>query len=252
MGWTGRLDGEGSFGTDPLLRYDVPGDARLGQGSPCIDAGNNAVAIGPDLADRPRFIDDLFTPDTGTGSSPIVDMGAHEYYPDCNRNEVDDHEDIAGGSSMDCNQNANPDECDVGAGVEKDCNGNGVPDSCDLSAGTSEDCNENGQPDECGLADETVSDCNGNGVPDICDIMAGTSKDANGNGVPDECEPPPCVATRELPTKYSPGLKVTAIIKVKPGAGTAVYAVEDKPPTGWSVGAITEPGFFDAATGKVK
>ena len=521
--------GPGNISRDPLLRHDVPGDARLGEGSPCIDAGNSGVAVGTDLAGRPRFVDDPFTPDTGAGSPPIVDMGAYEYFPDCNRNEVNDQDDIASGrsrdcnangkpdecepdcnhngiadacdiaagtsqdcnlngvpdecdpdcdkdgvpdgceagagslrmlafrldpkyidqgrhgaieqpafsqppakeavvrwpgmclspsspvegahltlfpnpegpwtsydggpfpgepvdlfgvelralllvsptqagpitfefgaddlallridgqeafspiwhgtakvtwtlapgshefmlrtvefgggadirlgwdadnkggprvcipssaisltvdcnhnglpdscditagTSQDCNHNGVPDECDIASGVDKDCDGNGVPDSCDLAAGTAKDCNHNGisdacdlasgtsndcnvngVPDECDLADGYEPDCNKNGIPDICDLNAGTSQDANDNGILDECEPPPCAGTRELPVAYAPGMKMTAIIKVTPGQTVAVHAVEDKPPAGWTVGAVNEGGVFDAATGKVK
>lgn len=70
-------------------------DYRLGAGSPCIDAGDNA-AVPPDLFDldddgnvtepapfdldgQPRFVDDPATPNTGSGTPPIVDMGAYEY-----------------------------------------------------------------------------------------------------------------------------------------------------------------------------
>ncbi len=58
---------------------DDYGDLRLQSGTPCIDAGDN-LALDPamymtDLAGRLRFVDDLFTPDTGNGASPVVDMG---------------------------------------------------------------------------------------------------------------------------------------------------------------------------------
>jgi hypothetical protein len=51
--------------------------------SPCIDAGDNANAVGEyDVIGNDRFIDDPFTDDTnGSGTSPIVDMGAFEYSP---------------------------------------------------------------------------------------------------------------------------------------------------------------------------
>jgi hypothetical protein len=76
--------------SDPNLR-----DYHLRLGSPCIDAGDNN-AVPPDTADldgdgntteltpwdldsHPRFIDEPNTIDTGNGTAPIVDMGAHEY-----------------------------------------------------------------------------------------------------------------------------------------------------------------------------
>ena len=73
-GWAG----EGNTGANPLLA----GDFRLAPGSPCIDAGNNAV-VAPDIAidlhGMPRFYDDPATPNTGSGEPPVVDMGAYEY-----------------------------------------------------------------------------------------------------------------------------------------------------------------------------
>lgn len=76
---------------------DDYGDLSLMAVSPCIDAGSNAnvpSGIVTDLAGRPRFIDDPAMPDTGSGTPPIVDMGAYEAEPalpsDFNRdNHVD-------------------------------------------------------------------------------------------------------------------------------------------------------------------
>ena len=68
---------------------------RLLTGSPCIDAGDN-TAVHPDRFDLdgdlntieptpldlngfPRFIDDQCTTDTGSGTAPVVDMGAYEF-----------------------------------------------------------------------------------------------------------------------------------------------------------------------------
>jgi hypothetical protein len=108
-GWTGSLGGTGNIGDDPNLvrdpydggdgwgqgNNDDYGDLRLTEGSACIDAaGNNSVP--PDTADLDndgntseptsrdlighlRFIDDPNTADTGSGTSPIVDMGAYEF-----------------------------------------------------------------------------------------------------------------------------------------------------------------------------
>ncbi|MHC4456605.1 MAG: LamG-like jellyroll fold domain-containing protein, partial [Planctomycetota bacterium] len=60
----------------------VSGDYHLLPGSPCIDAGDN-FAVRPsvltDIVGRPRFIDDVNTPDTGSGAPPVIDMGAYEY-----------------------------------------------------------------------------------------------------------------------------------------------------------------------------
>lgn len=90
----GGYAGIGNIDADPLF-VDVPrGDLRLAAGSPCIDAGDNA-AIPPDTSDLDadgdvteplpydlagglRFQDDPSMPDTGSGTPPLVDMGAHE------------------------------------------------------------------------------------------------------------------------------------------------------------------------------
>jgi hypothetical protein len=78
-GWTGL--GSNNINADPLFVDPANGDLRLNTGFPCIDAGDNtAVPAGvtTDLAGNPRFIDSLISPDTGNGTPPIVDMGAHE------------------------------------------------------------------------------------------------------------------------------------------------------------------------------
>lgn len=78
----GVWPGPGNIDADPLFRDPASGDFRLTSGSPCIDAGNN-LAVPPgittDLEGKPRFLDDLLTPDTGVGMAPVVDMGAYEY-----------------------------------------------------------------------------------------------------------------------------------------------------------------------------
>ncbi len=189
QGWTGSFGGVGNIGDDPLYIDADGGDDLIGTlddnpritpgASPCIDAGDNG-AVPPDVMTdfdgNDRFIDDPSVADTGSGTPPLVDIGAFEAVADCNGNGVPDAQDIASGTSEDCNGNEVPDEC------ETDCNENGVPDDCDIAAGTSEDVNGNGQPDEC------EGDCNNNGIPDGTDILDGTSEDCNANDVPDECE----------------------------------------------------------------
>jgi hypothetical protein len=57
---------------------------RVQLGAPCIDAGHNDLlptAITQDLDGAPRFVDDPSSADTGSGTPPIVDMGAYEYSP---------------------------------------------------------------------------------------------------------------------------------------------------------------------------
>ncbi len=82
----GGFVGAGNIDADPQFRDPMYGDFRLGAGSPCIDAGQNARAAGltVDLVGNPRFLNDPATADCaqapGTcGTAPIVDMGAHEF-----------------------------------------------------------------------------------------------------------------------------------------------------------------------------
>jgi len=68
---------DGTWGTAD----DDYGDLRLQLGSPAIDAGDNSAVpagITTDLARLPRFMDISGVPDTGSGTPPIVDMGAYE------------------------------------------------------------------------------------------------------------------------------------------------------------------------------
>ncbi|UCF44105.1 MAG: DUF4982 domain-containing protein [Planctomycetota bacterium] len=74
-GWSGT----GNIDADPCFVNAVGGDFRLGTYSPCVDAGNNAaVGVSTDLDGNPRFVDDTGVADTGSGTAPIVDMGAYE------------------------------------------------------------------------------------------------------------------------------------------------------------------------------
>jgi len=145
-GWTGA-GGVGNINADPLF-IDADGadnvigteddNVRLQNGSPCIDAGDNAAiptGVTTDFDGGPRRCDDPDTTDTGSGTAPIVDMGAHEFC-DCNENDIDDAQDI------------------------EDCAGDSA---CD-------DCNENGIPDECDIADESSTDINSSGIPDECEL----------------------------------------------------------------------------------
>jgi parallel beta-helix repeat protein len=78
----GGWSGEGNLNADPLFVDPDNGDYHLGDGSPCIDAGNNEAVpegIDTDLDGNPRFVDDPDTEDTGYGTPPIVDMGAYEF-----------------------------------------------------------------------------------------------------------------------------------------------------------------------------
>ncbi|UCD30036.1 MAG: hypothetical protein JSV03_06050, partial [Planctomycetota bacterium] len=163
--------GEGNIDTDPLFVRDPDdggdgwhsgdnddfGNLHLKTGSPCIDAANTALVsqdvidldndgnrfepVPLDLDLYPRFVDEPTTPDTGKDYPPIVDIGAYEYQPDCNRNGISDACDI------DCSSHDG--RCDVpGCGSSGDCNHNGIPDECE-------------------------PDSDNDSVPDVCEFIYG-------------------------------------------------------------------------------
>jgi hypothetical protein len=99
--------GPGNLDVDPLF-VDIDGpdnnlltfadnDYRLAAGSPCADAGDNALVAFDvvdidgdgntneptpfDLLLQPRFVEDPLAPNTGQGTPPLVDMGAFERQP---------------------------------------------------------------------------------------------------------------------------------------------------------------------------
>ncbi len=52
---------------------------------------------------------------------------------------------------------------------------------------------------------------------------------------------------------YTPGgAPITVTIDVVPDAGTQAYALEDMPPSGWTVSAVSNNGVYDATNRKVK
>ncbi len=106
QGLTAGLGGFGNLGGDPLFADfdgadDIAGtdddDVALLPGSPCVDAGDNARVpsdfadvdadgdvnepLPLDLAGAARFFDDAGAPDVGSGTVPLVDMGAFEKQP---------------------------------------------------------------------------------------------------------------------------------------------------------------------------
>ncbi|HKQ47333.1 MAG TPA: M12 family metallo-peptidase [Phycisphaerae bacterium] len=91
QGWTGSLGGIGNNGDDPRF-IDPDGqdnatgtpddDLRLRPGSPSIDSGSNSfipVALTTDFGGLMRRTDIPAIADTGAGTPPIVDRGAHEF-----------------------------------------------------------------------------------------------------------------------------------------------------------------------------
>src|SRR5262249_9727149 len=96
QGWTGALGGSGNLGGNPHFIDDIGADNLAGtlddnltpvQDSPAIDSGDNAWVLpgdlSLDLAGNPRFFDVPCAPNTGSGSSPLIDMGAYEAQSVC-------------------------------------------------------------------------------------------------------------------------------------------------------------------------
>ena len=217
----GYWSGVGNIDADPLFVDGPGGDLRLTIQSRAVDAGNNSAVprdlndldddgntqepIPIDVGGEPRFVEIIFVPDTGQGTPPIVDIGAHEYQPCtddaecidelfCNGFETCTLERCVVGvppcsadklcresddQCVDCLVHPDCDDSDPCNGLEicridgtctstilVDCNSNQVADFCDLSDGTSSDCNANAIPDEC------EKDSDGDGVIDPCDLCA--------------------------------------------------------------------------------
>jgi parallel beta-helix repeat protein len=59
-------------------------------------------------------------------------------------------------------------------------------------------------------------------------------------------------AIRDLPDCYTPSAALTVSITVTPSGTTNSYAVEDIPPSGWTVSSINENGQWDDVSKKVK
>ena len=57
---------------------------------------------------------------------------------------------------------------------------------------------------------------------------------------------------RELPASYVPGATLTVLIEARPTADAAAWAVEDRPPAGWTVTQVSHDGVADPLKGKVK
>lgn len=87
----GGYAGTGNINLDPQFLDGAGGNLRLGLTSPAINAGNNAALpaeITTDLDGSPRFVDIAAVADTGSGTPPIVDMGAYESHLDTTAPEV--------------------------------------------------------------------------------------------------------------------------------------------------------------------
>ena len=58
--------------------------------------------------------------------------------------------------------------------------------------------------------------------------------------------------TRSLPEVYAPSVPFEVAIQTSPDANVRVHAVEDLPPQGWAVDGISDGGFRDPVSGRVK
>lgn len=224
-GWTGT----GNIDADPRLAG--AGNVRLSPGSPCIDAGNNAaVPVGAltDLDGHARFLDDPVTADTGSGTPPIVDMGACEYDP------AGDHDgDGIPNAADNCPLVANPDQVDRdgdGAGDacdnclsvanldQKDADQDGVGNACDNCPNTANadqkdtDSDSLGDScDNCPSAFNPDQDDNDNdAVGDACDNCSNRpnsdQKDGDKDGIGDVCDNCPAVANSDQKDGDSDGV----------------------------------------------
>ncbi len=182
--------GDGNLTDDPQFLDPASDDYRPAAGAPGNDAGNNAMLpsdeqdvdddgtvgepLPTDIIGGPRWWDDAAADDVGepAGLPAIVDMGAYEYYPDCDFNGVPDSEqpDSDDDGTIDACDGCPDDEHKTSPG---EC-GCGVPDTDSDDDGTP-DCND-GCPDDpdkiepgacgCGVAD---TDGDNDGTPDCND-----------------------------------------------------------------------------------
>ncbi len=80
---SGSIIGSNVSASDPNFVNLAGGDLRLGDNSPAVDAGDNSfVSLSTDLNGDPRRYDDTIVVDTGSGTAPIVDLGAFERQTD--------------------------------------------------------------------------------------------------------------------------------------------------------------------------
>ncbi|MCG8409567.1 MAG: right-handed parallel beta-helix repeat-containing protein [Phycisphaerales bacterium] len=196
--------GVGNINTDPRFvdadgPDNTPGteddDLRLANDSPAIDAADNdavpadtgdldddadlAEALPFDLDKLPRFFDVADSPDTGNGTTPIVDMGAFESQGDV----------PGGGNDDQCPDDPNKTEpglCGCGVpDVDRDNDG-----TCDDVDGCPDDPNK-AEPGECGCGNPDT-DSDGDGVADCNDVCDGfdDTVDTDGDGTPDGCDAP--------------------------------------------------------------
>lgn len=81
--YSGCSAGTGDISSDPVFVNASSHDFRLGNGSPCIDAGTSDMAPERDFKRRCRYDDPNVEPDLGGGLYTFFDMGAYEYFGSC-------------------------------------------------------------------------------------------------------------------------------------------------------------------------
>jgi len=219
-------DGGGNKDANPLF-VDANGadnvfgtaddDLRLLSGSPAVDAGSNSLVPAGVLTDRdgnPRFTNDIYTPDSGLGTAPIVDMGAYELVdgdgdgvPDTldncvqvpNASQANADGDALGDACDGCPNDANkiaPGICGCGV-ADTDTDGDGVADCVDNCPAVANPSQANADGDALGDACDAcpldpANDADGDGVcgnVDNCPSVANAGQaDADGDGIGDACD----------------------------------------------------------------
>jgi hypothetical protein len=62
----------------------------------------------------------------------------------------------------------------------------------------------------------------------------------------------PGTAVSAMPTNYALGVSLTLTLNITPSSDISAYAVEDRPPHGWTVSQVSHEGRFNPATGVVR
>jgi hypothetical protein len=228
-GWVAAIgvDGGGNKDANPLfvdpdgadnLAGTLDDDLRLFSGSPAVDAGSNPLVPAGTITDRdgnPRYSDDIFTPDTGVGPAPVVDMGAYElvdgdgdHVPDL----VDNCVSVPNPGQENADGDSRGDACDAcpndpnkivpgicGCGVaDVDSDGDGVADCIDncptVPNANQSNADGDGLGDACdSCPNDPDNDADGDGLcadVDNCPAVANADQaDADGDGLGDACDP---------------------------------------------------------------
>ncbi|MBU6399650.1 MAG: hypothetical protein KGS61_04980, partial [Verrucomicrobia bacterium] len=94
-----------------------------------------------------------------------------------------------------------------------------------------------------------------NNSPVIVTVMPGAGNLAALNGMQILAATNPASSSpvvRTLPASYTAGVPLTVTLQANPPPTTSAYAVQDGPPAGWAVSAISNNGAYDSANNLVK